>query len=76
MKKIIGKVTYNTNTAKLLDVKTVGTFGDETGYEERLYETKRGAYFLHCIGGSESKYKSEEIIPLTDEQKQAWENTN
>ena len=74
MKKIIGKVTYNTDTAELLEAKTKGIFGDETGYEEKLYITKKGAYFLYCVGGKESKYPDEEIIPLTQDQKTNWEN--
>lgn len=74
MKKVINKVTYNTDTAELLNSKAFGSFGEENGYEEKLYLTKKGAYFLHCIGGRDSKYAEEEIIPLTEEQKNNWEN--
>lgn len=74
MKKIIKKITYNTETSELLNSKAFGTFGDPKGYEEKLYITKKGAYFLHCIGGIDSIYPTEQIIPLTDEEKTSWEN--
>jgi len=73
MKKIINKVTYNTETSELLNSKAVGEFGEETGYEEKLYVTKKGSFFLHCIGGISSKYPEEQIIPLTKAEKTAWE---
>ena len=73
MKKIIKKITYNTETSEFLTSKAFGNFGDTDGYEEKLYVTKKGAYFLHCIGGVDSKYPSEEIIPLTEEEKTNWE---
>ena len=72
MKKVINKTTYNTDTAELLTSKAVGQFGEESGYEEKLYVTKKGAYFLHCIGGADSKYAEEEIIPLTNSEKEEW----
>lgn len=73
MKKVINKITYNTDTAELLNSKSTGHFGEESGYEEKLYVTKKGAYFLHCIGGPNSKYSEEEIIPLTKSEKEEWE---
>ena len=73
MKKVINKITYNTETAELLNSRAVGEFGEESGYEEKLYVTKKGAYFLHCIGGADSKYAEEQIIPLTDSEKEKWE---
>ena len=73
MKKVISKVTYNTDTADFLNSKSQGNFGDESGYEEKLYVTKKGAYFLYCVGGKDSKYSVPEIIPLTEEEKNNWE---
>ena len=46
MKKIICKVEYDTDTAQLVAKHAVGTFGDPAGYEERLYKTEGGKYFL------------------------------
>ena len=76
MKKIIKKITYNTETADFVKSKIFGSFGDDEGYEEKLYVTKKGTYFLHCIGGSDSKYKEEQIIPLSEDEKAKWEETN
>ena len=74
MKKIIKKVTYNTETAELITSKAYGNFGDTDGYEEKLYVTKKGQYFIHGIGGVDSKYPTEQIIPLTEDEKTNWEN--
>ena len=58
MKKIIKKKTYNTDTAIEISRITFGEFGDPKGYEEILYETKKGDRFvirfyspLETIGG-------------------------
>ena len=56
MKKIIRKREYNTETATLVKKHTVGTFGDPTGYEETLYQTEDGYYFVYGCGGAESPY--------------------
>lgn len=63
MKKIIKKKTYNTDTAVEISRITFGEFGDPKGYEEILYETKKGDRFVYGIGGPESKYPIETIIP-------------
>ena len=46
MKKIICKREYDTETATLVKKHTVGEFGDPAGYEETLYQTPGGLYFL------------------------------
>ncbi len=61
MKKIICKVEYDTETATLISKKTVGAFGDVAGYEESLYQTEAGKFFLYTNGGEESPYKKEDI---------------
>ena len=61
MKKIIRKREYNTETATLVKKHTVGTFGDPTGYEETLYQTEDGYYFVYGCGGAESPYAEETI---------------
>ena len=73
MKKIIKGKTYNTDTAAKLAHRTFGTFGDPTGYEETLYQTKKGLYFVYGIGGVESPYPQETIRALTDEEAMAFE---
>ena len=45
MKKIINRVTYNTETALEIGRMACGTFGDPAGYEEIVYETKTSDCF-------------------------------
>ena len=66
MKKTINKKVYNTDTAKEIDRIAFGTFGDPAGYEEIVYETKRGDRFLYGIGGADSKYPTETIIVIEE----------
>ena len=48
-------------------------YGDPAGYEETLYRTKRGLYFVCGRGGSESPYaEGEDIRPLTEKEAKAW----
>lgn len=61
MKKIICKKTYDTQTSELINKRTFGAFGDPAGYEEALYKTTDGYYFLYVNGGTESKYPKEDI---------------
>ena len=72
MKKVINGVSYNTETAKELDAKTFGSFGDADGYEEKLYITKTKQYFLSGAGGPESPYTAPTIKPITKEQAAEW----
>ena len=47
MQKIICKKLYDTETAELIKKVTSGEFGDPNGYEESLYRTPEGIYFLY-----------------------------
>lgn len=76
MKKIISRVTYNTETALEIGRIACGTFGDPAGYEEILYQTKKGAFFIYGNGGAESKYTEETIVPLTKTEAKDWKNAN
>ncbi len=78
MKKVINKKTYNTDTATVLKKINFGNFGDSDGYEESLMQSVRGLFFIYGIGGEESKYAEETIIPLTEKEAQNWikENEN
>ncbi len=61
MKKVICKVEYNTENSELILKKTFGEFGDPAGYEESLYKTADGKFFLYVNGGAESVYPEENI---------------
>ncbi len=76
MKKIINKKTYNTDTASLEGHITFGSFGESVGYEEKLFKTRTGNYFLYVAGGADSKYPEENIIPFTAAQAKAWIKEN
>ena len=73
MKKSIKRKMYDTETAKQLNFKHVGEFGEAHGYEERLYITKTNLYFIYGVGGPESPYPQETIKPITKEEADAWE---
>lgn len=65
MKKIICGVEYDTATSTIVKKNTVGYFGDPAGYEETLYITEGGKYFLYTNGGEESKYTIEKITRMS-----------
>ncbi|MBQ8536668.1 MAG: hypothetical protein IJ461_04610 [Clostridia bacterium] len=72
MKKIICKVEYDTEASQLIEKRTSGEYGDPTGYEESLYKTEGGKFFLYTFGGSESKYAEEAIKRLSPAKAQEW----
>ena len=72
MKKIICKVEYDTENAQLIGKYTCGEFGDAAGYEESLYETADGKFFVYVNGGAESIYPSEDIQRLAKTKVNAW----
>ena len=76
MKKIICKVEYNTETAEVVASYTSGEFGDATGYEEVLYVTPDGKYFLYTNGGEESIYPKESITRMSAEKAKAWKEAH
>ena len=61
MKKVICKKTYDTDTAEIVKKFTSGSFGDPKGYEETLYKTPDGLYFVYENGGEESIHPQEAI---------------
>ena len=82
MKAIINGKKYNTDTAK-----PVGSWSnclsrrDFNFCVETLYRKKTGEYFLHGIGGAETRYcqyygdmrsGGEKIIPMTEPEARAW----
>ena len=64
MKKVICKVEYDTDNAALIEKRTFGYFGDPAGYEEILYQTPEGFYFIYVRGGEKSPYPGEDILRL------------
>lgn len=72
MKKIICKKEYDTETATLVKKYTYGYFGDPAGYEELLFQTPAGLYFLYVHGGESSPYPTEDIIRLAKAKVNDW----
>ena len=72
MTQIICKRAYATETATLIKKHTVGEFGDPAGYEETLYQTPGGLYFLYFRGGPASAYAKEDIKCLAKGKVDAW----
>ena len=72
MKKIICKREYNTETATLIRKYTYSFFGDPDGFEENLFQTPGGLYFLYVRGGETSPYPSEDILRLAKAKVSAW----
>ena len=75
MKKVICKVEYDTEASELIQKKTFGVFGDPAGYEECLFRTQDGKYFLYCFGGPESSYAEETIKRLSPAKAAEWQNS-
>lgn len=76
MKKIICKKEYDTETATLIKTYACGELGDPAGYEEDLYQTPEGLYFLHVGGGETSLYPNEDILRLAKTKVKAWVETH
>ena len=74
MKKTIGKAEYDTDTATLVKKHTRGLFGDTDGYEETLYVTAGGLYFLYVYGGEDSPYPKEDIKRISAAKAEEWLN--
>ena len=72
MKKIICKVEYDTENSELIKRNTVGEFGEPTGYEENLYVTKDGKYFMYVNGGEDSIYPKETILRMSAVKAKEW----
>ena len=82
MKKIIDGRRYDTGTAMELLRRSYGYGGDFAHYNEGLYHTKRGAYFVAGTGGPASHYAEStgqnwksggsDIRVLTTSEAQQW----
>ena len=76
MQKIICKKVYDTETSVLIKKVTYGEYGSTDGWEETLYQTESGHYFLYTNGGSTSKHTKEDITRMSVEKKNAWLSAN
>ncbi len=74
MKKIICKVEYDTEASTFIAKRTVGAYGDPAGYEECLFVTEGGKYFLYTNGGTDSIYPTEGIKRLSAAKAEEWKN--
>jgi hypothetical protein len=72
MQKTICKKLYDTETATLIKAYSFGNLGDSNGYEEDLYQTPEGLYFLHVGGGETSIYPTEDIQRLAKTKVKEW----
>ncbi len=72
MKKIICKKEYDTDASSIVKKVTSGSFGDPAGYEETLYVTESGNYFLYVNGGADSKYPKEDIKRMSAKAAETW----
>ena len=76
MQKTICKKVYDTENASIVKKVTFGSFGDPAGYEETLYVTADGLYFLYTNGGAESKYAKEDIARKSKAAAEKWLSEN
>lgn len=72
MKKTICRVEYDTDTATLVKKTVSGEFGDPAGYEESLYMTEKGNYFLYVNGGEASIHPTEDIKRMAKAKAEEW----
>ena len=73
MKKVICKVTYDTEAAELVSKHAVG---DPAGYEESLYKMPDGKQFIYAYGGPESPYTEETIKRISAAKAEEWLEAN
>lgn len=72
MLKVIDGQVYDTATSTVDKKFTHGAPGDPCGYEETLYITADGKFFVYTNGGFNSKYPAENINPISREELKDW----
>jgi len=82
MKRIIDGASYDTDKAEKLGEDSYSNRRDFNFWEEALYRSRSGRYFLHGEGGPMSRYSvttgqnewsgGEKIIPLDRKTAMAW----
>ena len=76
MEKIICKKVYNTESSEIVKKVTFGNFGESDGYEETLYITAEGNYFLYTNGGADSIHSKEDIKRMSAKAAKEWLEKN
>jgi len=76
MQKIICGKVYDTASGEVVKKNTFGCYGDPAGYEETLYVTSDGFYFLYTNGGADSKYTKEDIKRVSKKAAEEWLKNN
>ena len=72
MRKVINGVVYDTANSTVDKKFTFGAYGSDCGYEETLYITGEGEYFIYTNGGKDSKYPAADIFPIEHAQVKDW----
>ena len=83
MRKVINGKVYDTETAEWIADYSYSYHGDFHWYEESLYRTKKGTYFLSGEGGGMSKYAAyspagggysagSDLFLLTEQEARQW----
>lgn len=72
MKKTICKYEYDTDSSTVIQKFTFGSFGDADGYEETLYQTEDGKYFIYVNGGEASVHPREDIKRIAKTKIEEW----
>lgn len=72
MRKFMYNKIYDTETATLVKKYTNGQYGDPAGYEECLFQSPEGFYFLFVQGGPESPYPEADLIRLGKAKVSSW----
>lgn len=72
MRKEIDGVVYDTQNSTIDKKFTYGVPGDPCGFEETLYITNDGKYFVYTYGGQNSKYPSENIFTINHADVKNW----
>ena len=76
MKKIICRKEYDPVPATLIKKFTCGQLGDPAGYEEDLFQTPVGLYFVYGVGGEASIYPTEDIKRVAKTKVNEWIETH
>lgn len=76
MQRTICNRLYDTETSEFLKKVTYGYYGSEDGWEECLFKTQDGYYFLYTNGGAQSKYTKENIKRISAERAKIWLENN
>lgn len=72
MIKEIDGIVYDTVQSTIDKKFTYGVPGDPYGYEETLYITGDGRYFIYTYGGKNSKYPQENITTICRDDVKSW----